>query len=102
MGRPLLRQVRKITLSFVGGIIWYLLITLKTLTISEIDKWSPAIHKTKASHALVRMEPTDNKWDKQITSLLSDHVANLVFDRIDLLKIRDSIDSLEWALRPVI
>jgi len=41
------------------------------------------------------MEPTDDKWDKQITSLLSDHVANLMFDRIGLLKIRDSIDSLE-------
>ena len=43
------------------------------------------------------MEPTDDKWDKQIMNLLSNYVADLVFDRIDLhntLKIRDSIDSL--------
>jgi len=57
----------------------------------------PMPFKTKASHALVRMEPTEDKWDKQITNLLSDYVADLVFDRIDLhntLKIRDSIESL--------
>jgi len=57
----------------------------------------PMPFKTKASHALVRMEPTDGKWDKQITNLLSDYVADLVFDRIDLhnnLKIRESIDFL--------
>jgi hypothetical protein len=43
------------------------------------------------------MEPTDDKWNKRITNLLSDHVADLVFDRIALhqtLSIRDSIDSL--------
>ena len=53
--------------------------------------------KTKASHVLVRMEPTDDTWNDRITDLLSDHVADLVFDRIDLhntLKIRDSIDYL--------
>jgi hypothetical protein len=57
----------------------------------------PMPFKTKASHTLVRMEPTDDKWDKHITNLLSNYVADLVFDRIDLhntLKIRDSIDSL--------
>ena len=57
----------------------------------------PMPFKTKESHAIVRMEPTDDKWDKRITNLLSDHVADLVFDRIDqhiTLKIRNSIDSL--------
>ena len=57
----------------------------------------PMPFKTKASHALVRMEPTGDKWDDQITDLLTDHVAGLVLDRIDLhntLKIRDAIDSL--------
>ena len=57
----------------------------------------PMPFKTKAGHALVRMEPTDDKWDKKITNLLSNYVADLVFDRIDLhntLKIRDSIDFL--------
>jgi hypothetical protein len=39
----------------------------------------PLPFKTKVSHALVRIEPTDDKWDKQITNLLSDHVAELVF-----------------------
>jgi len=56
----------------------------------------PMPFKTKASHALVR-KPTDDKWDDQITNLLSDYVADLVFDRIHLhntLKIRDSIDFL--------
>jgi len=54
-------------------------------------------YKAKESHALIWMEPTDDKWDKQITKLLSNHVADLMFDRIDLhntLKIHDSIDSL--------
>jgi hypothetical protein len=71
--------------------------TLKTLTIFAKSASGPMPFKTKASHALVRMEPTDDKWDDQITDLLSDHVADLVFDRIDLhntLKIRDSIDFL--------
>jgi hypothetical protein len=57
----------------------------------------PMPFKTKASHALVRMEPTDDKWDEQITNLLSDYVADLVFDKIHLhntLKIPDSIDFL--------
>jgi hypothetical protein len=57
----------------------------------------PMPFKTKVSHALVRMEPTDDAWDDLITNLLSDHIADLVFDRIDLhniLQIRNSIDSL--------
>jgi hypothetical protein len=57
----------------------------------------PLPFKNKVSHALVRMEPINDKWDKQITNLLSDHVVDLVFDRIDLhntLKICDSIDSV--------
>ena len=52
----------------------------------------PMPFKTKVSHALVRIEPMDDKWDKQITNLLSDYVADLVFD--NTLKIRNSIDSL--------
>ena len=35
----------------------------------------PMLFKTKAGHALVRMEPTDDTWDDRITDLLSDHVA---------------------------
>ena len=57
----------------------------------------PMLFKTKASHALVRMEPTDDTWDDRTTDLLSDYVADLVFDRIslhDTLNIRDSIDTL--------
>ena len=53
--------------------------------------------KTKASHALVRIEPTDNTWDNRSTELLSNFVADLMFDRINLyntLKIRDLIDYL--------
>ena len=56
----------------------------------------PMPFKTKASHALVRIEPTNDTWGDRITDLLSDHVADLVFNRINhnTLKIRDSIDVL--------
>ncbi len=53
--------------------------------------------KNKGSHALVRMEPTDDTWRDQITDLLSTHVAELVYERINLhntISIRDSIDFL--------
>ena len=53
--------------------------------------------KEQTSHVLVRIEPTDDKWDNRITNLLSSYVADLVFDRIDLhdtLKIHESLDYL--------
>ncbi len=54
-------------------------------------------HSKPSDHALVRMEPANDTWTNQATELLSNYVADLLFDRIDLhntLKIRDSIDSL--------
>ena len=51
----------------------------------------------QTSHSLTRIEPTDDKWDNQITNLLSSYVADLLFDRIDLYntsKIHDSVDFL--------
>jgi len=63
--------------------------------IDNVDDFAKSQFKTKASHALVRIELTDDKRDKQITTQRSDHVAKLVFDRVDLyntLKTRDSIE----------
>jgi hypothetical protein len=56
----------------------------------------PIPFKQLTSHILVRIEPTDAQWGNPHTELLSEYVASLVYDRINLhsMTIRNSIDCL--------
>jgi hypothetical protein len=57
----------------------------------------PIPFKKLTSHVLVRTEPTDAQWGNPHTELLSEYVASLVYDRINLhhsMTIRNSIDCL--------
>lgn len=73
------------------------------LTISSMDNF---VHATtgklpsdsKATRHLVRVEPIDTYWKVTHTVLMSDHIAQLVFDRIRLLATVQLSDSLTRCL----